>query len=350
MLLEGNYEPVTVRKPARSAASLPSIPTASIRERITELGYGSGPWSRIELSERWGASLANKVIDEAKEAGWLISPFRSQYFVPPARDLMVAAWLPPPQRLEFVISRSLAATGLRYWCLSAWARPRGVLFPSPAFVTDLRLARGADATRTTPLRDLMAQSKAQAASLKRIPYLENTIIVPLLGELSQTSMKAWVSLPAKPKKKPSKELTGDWTLTLIADEMANGGRFGPTYIDYSIGRGMDEPAWVIALLTALGLPRLRELIPRIVEETKERAGLPRGGKRPKPPARDLFDDVSNWGAFFGPPALNENWQAVLKTGSFPYTLVPQTLWEETISAATSRAFEETKRLRKDLNA
>lgn len=321
------------------------MPTSATRQRITELGYGSGPWTRAELSETWGPALANKVIDEAKDFGWLISPYRGEFYVPPARDLMVAAWLPPAQRHEFVISRSLSATGLRYWCFSAWARRRGLLFTAPLFVTDLQPSRGPSRKMDAPLHELIKLGQQKASRVKKAPYLENTIIVPLLGDLSSTPMRAWVSLAAKPKKKPPKEVGDSWPGSLVADDMATGGRFGPTYIDYSVGRALEDRAWLIAFLNALNLPRIHEAMRTLAAEETGR-----DAQDPPEETAQVLARATRWSAYFGPPTPNEAWSSILGSGSFPYLLVPKSLWDESLSAATSRMYQDMTDLRRDLGA
>lgn len=328
--------PIVIRDPEGA----PSLPAPSIRMRIAELGYGSGPWSRVQLGERWGAATANKVIAEAKDAGWLVAPLRDQFFVPAATDLMTVTWLPRAQRREFVISRTLAASRLRFWSLSAWASTEGLLFSEPLFVTDLTLADPAppaaalEPGRTAPA--MAEQSRKRAEGIRSVPCLENVIIVPVLGRLADGWERSRVKLPGP--KKPRAYLGG----LAVADPDSP-----PNVIRYQVTRRMDDTAWLFAFLTALNIPRAREQLRRLAEEevganSKARSRTSKGAA--------IMDRAMRWGACFGPPSPNENWQAVLAGGTFPYLLVPNVIWDESLSLASSRVFDDLTKLRRSLDA
>src|SRR5438552_2110533 len=139
----------------------PEFPPPFVIERTRRLGFGTGPWSRETLVEAWGAPTADKYIADAKAAGWLVSPRRGVYHVPPAQDIMLVAWLPEPARSEFLIARTLAAANVRAWCLSAWCRDQGLALAEPVFVTDL--ARATDPPRVTLDRRALQANGANLA-------------------------------------------------------------------------------------------------------------------------------------------------------------------------------------------
>src|SRR2546427_8953545 len=150
---------------------VPIFPPRAVIDRVLELGFLSGAWRRQELADRWGDSVANKFIQDAKEFGWLVSPFANEFYVPPAQDLMVVCWLPQPQRQEFVISRTLAATRLRYWCLSSWMRELGLEFREPLFVTDLvpaEISNPSDQRKRQPPPSLAEIKERTAKAAKRL--------------------------------------------------------------------------------------------------------------------------------------------------------------------------------------
>ncbi|MFA5862615.1 MAG: hypothetical protein WDA16_13065 [Candidatus Thermoplasmatota archaeon] len=322
----------------------PSLPAPSIRTRIAELGYGSGPWSRLDLVERWGAATANKLIAEAKDGGWLVAPFRDQYFVPAAADLMVVSWLPPAQRREFVISRTLAASRLRFWSLSAWASTEGLLFSEPLFVTDLSLADPAPTSTALepgrPAEAMAEQSRKRAQAIRSVPFIENVIIVPILGRLGDRWERSRVKLP-EPKRPRASRSASPGGLG-VADP-----KTPPNVIEYQVTRRMDDAAWLFGFLSALNIPRVREPLRRLAEE-EVRASSTAASRSPK--ARDIMDRAMRWGASFGPPSPNENWQDVLASGTFPYLLVPKAIWNESLSFAASRVFDDLTKLRRSLDA
>lgn len=323
-------------------AGLPALPTPAVRSRITSLGYGSGPWERPDLIAKWGEAVTGKTIQEAKDLGWLVSPYQGQYFVPSARDLMVAAWLPPAQRVELVASRTLAKTGMRYWCLSAWARSQGLLFSEPVFVTDLSPAGGGVPAQPGPgfsLAALGERARALSKSVRRIPFATNTIVVTALGELSTQRMIARVNLPA-PARRLQRRDVDPAALALSDDEPA------PWVIEYDVSRNLDDKAWLIAFLNALRLPRILEGMRKLAEQELEKEEEGEGSEY----SEDLLQRATSWAAFFAPPSPNENWKSVLASGSVPYLLVPPSLWDETISLSASRAFDELSGLRRQLGA
>lgn len=332
-----------VRRPTtvKDEAFRPPVgPTRAVRDRVTDLGYGSGPWERPDLIAKWGEAVTGKTIQEAKEFGWLVSPYQGQYFVPSARDLMVAAWLPPAERVELVASRTFAKTGIRYWCLSAWARTRGLLFSEPLFVTDLA---STDADFLEPradlsLVDLSEDVRARAKKLRRVPFAANTILVPALGRLSAQRAPARVDLPARARKLQRREGQPD-ALVLAEDEPA------PWVIEYAVSRDMEDTAWLLAFLNALRLPRIQEGVEKLLK--RERADRSKGSGSQM---RQLVDGATWWASFFAPPSPNENWNAILATGRAQYLLVPPSLWEETIDLTTSRAYDDLSRLRRQVDA
>lgn len=326
-----------------------NVPSPAIRSRVVELGYGSGPWTRLDLAEKWGDAMANKVLAEAKEAGWLVSPVRGEYYVPPVGDLMVVSWLPPPLRKEFIISRTLAASGLRFWSLSAWASTEGLLFSEPIFVTDL--------TRTTPppsLKDLepgksperlVERSRERAREVRSVPYLENVIIVPVMGRLSDKWERSRARLPTPGRLPGRVQDATRWPPASFGPPEAEASL--PNIIEYQVTRRMEDASWIFAFLTALNIPRARQELRRLAEE-EIRDSARRGAKKLTP--AELMDRAMSWSAYFGPPSLNDNWQAVLESGAFPYLLVPRMIWDESLSLASSRMFEEMTKLRRSLDA
>lgn len=319
---------------------LPASPASAIRTKIAELGYGSGPWSRAELAERWGDASANKLIAEAKDAGWLLAPFRDQYFVPAASDLMTVSWLPSLQRREFVISRTLAASGLRAWSLSAWASTEGLLFSEPIFVTDLSLAtppppKSAREPGRAPAA-LAAQARDRAEKIKSVPFLENLVIVPVLGKLGAGWERSRLRLPSRSKKSATKAVTA----------APGPGPASPDVIEYEVTRQLQDKAWLFAFLTALNIPRAREQLRKLAEAEVGVLSTFRQSR----PLKDVMDRALRWAGSFGPASPNENWQAVLQSGVAPYLLVPPMIWDESLSLASSRMFDEMTKLRRGLDA
>lgn len=333
------------------APPAPSFPTAGVAAKALELGFGSGPWSRSELAGRWSDSTANKFINDAKSAGWLISPFRDEFYVLPARDLAVVGWLPAFEREEFVVSRMLATLGIRYWCLSEWARRRGLLFPQPLFVTDLADLPDPDAfpapMLSPPGETRLAQAVARrASSWPRLPFLEHLVIVPTVPQTSRWPRAVRAVLPLGFPQKG--ELTA-WAL-----EASPSGTDDPTSetraIPYPLAPDVDDPAWTAALVFSLGLPRVDELLDRalqeaVAEEPRVRKRAARKGRKPPPLSRRF----ERWAGLLGPPAGNASWRERVPGGS-PYLLVPSSLAAGVASAARARRFEDLRQVREWFDA
>jgi hypothetical protein len=343
---------------------IPAFPPRSIVGRILELGFLSGPWNRSELEGRWGPSTTNKFIQEAKEFGWLVSPFQNEFFVPSAQDLMVVGWLPRPQRQEFIISRTLAATGMRFWCLSAWMRTYELEFPEPLFVSDLAGAprlgdRRKKRSTFPPAKEIRERNLSIVKRLRRIPFLSNLVIVPELPQTGRFGFPAKVVLPRGVSQKP---LRWDW---LVEDDSSENiedmriqrvTRSSGREIRFLLSARVDDPAWVIAFLIALGLPRIQEKLPRVLEREIQRQTFYRiqeiesnGAIRVRI-EEDLLKRIRNWGAFLGQPAPNDSWQRVLSEGLFPYLLVPWALWNELASFSASWRLQSVHNLRGLLDA
>lgn len=331
----------------------PSFPPPTLVERALELGFGSGPWTRTELERRWGDSLANKFIQDGKDAGWIVSPFRDTFYVPPAQDLMVVGWLSGLARQEFIISRQLIAAGFRCWCLSSWARTQNLDFNQPLFVTDLAPVppigprkRDEFETEPPPVAELKRRNRDRAATLRRLPFLDDLIMVPELPQTSRLGSPTYTLLPRGiPSKIPSATwLTDESPLEASLPKLQMGaGRAQMAAVDsrrirYSLTAPVDDPAWIAALLAALNLPRVWETLPRIAKRLQ---GLEQMRERP---TKDFFKRVQGWASIFGPPESNEGWSKVLANERYPYLLVPTKLWSEVSSTAASQRFEELLKL------
>lgn len=297
----------------------PQSPSAAVRARVADLGYGSGPWARGELERRWGVSRANKTIDEAKQFGWLVSPSRGEFFVPTAADLAVMGWLTDARRAEFVLSRTIAAAGLRAWSLSAWAAERGILLPGPVFVTDLGSNTEPPAVARPRRAELEATRAARLDRARGLTFLDQLIVVPALGRLAET--------------------------TQVQASDAGGGRAkglpaAARLIEYAVGRTLDDVSWLFAFLAALDMPRLTEVARTLAEEA--RAGAPRS-RRTGRPVDDVLAGAELWASFFGPLLPNDGAKSIA-AAPFPVTLVPRSLWPEVAAASTDRAYGRTQAL------
>ncbi len=346
---------------------IPIFPPPAVVDRVTELGFLSGPWTRQELSLKWGESVANRFIQDAKEYGWLVSPFLNEFYVPPAKDLMVVGWLPQPQRQEFIISRTLAATRLKYWCFSSWLRDRGLETAEPLFLTDLSTVSPVSSFaergqyRKPSQLEILERNSRIVRTLKRVPFLENIAIVPEIPQFSRLSARSSISLMNKPTSKP---YGFDWlpeesacqeqqpkTVNLRARQALIGGE-----ISYVQSPRIEDRSWVIAFLIALNLPRITEAIPKILQREvsgeKDRLmnGRPSSFRSGKEVETVFLDNVSNWGAFFGQAVPNDGWQKTLNMKVFPYMLMPWSVWSELASGAPSRGFEAVRNLRRYLTA
>ena len=349
------------------SSRIPIFPPPAVAERVIELGFLSGPWTRQELSFKWGESVANRFIQDAKGYGWIVSPYPNEFYVPPANDLMVVGWLPQPQRREFIISRTLAATQLKYWSMSSWLRDRGLETSEPLFVTDLSPVPSVSSFRDRvqyrrpSQHEIMERNAETVRTLKRVPFLESLIIVPEIPQVSRLSVPVRTLLTNKPTSKPFRF---DWlmeeggvqaeqrkAMSLRAWQASIGGE-----IRYMQSPGIDDIAWVIALLIALDLPRITEALPKIVqnevsEEMNRSLGTrPRALKSKKEIETEFLDRVSNWGAFFGQAAPNDGWQRTLSAKVFPYMLMPLSVWSELTSGASSKGYEAVRNLRRYLTA
>lgn len=335
-----------------SSEDVPSFPPDSVVAKALDLGFGSGPWDRAELSARWSESSANKFISDAKSFGWLISPFQNEFYVPPARDLSVVGWLPGFERQEFIVSRTLAALGVRYWCLSAWARARGLVFPQPLFVTDLgSLPTGIPTPPpevTPPPESRLKQAVGRrASSWGRLPYLDSLIIVP---EVPQTSRFARPTRTVLTRGFPQK--TGVKTWILEEDwKDAPDPEVGVRAIQYPLSPDVDDVAWVVALLFSLGLPRIDEVLEEtlreaLVEEPRLKDRLRRRQKKPPAP---LGRRIEQWAGLLSPPRPNDAWRELVAPGP-PYLLVPPELAADIATGAWARRFADLRGIREWLDA
>jgi hypothetical protein len=324
----------------------PEFPGSFVIDRTRSLGFGSGPWSREKLVEAWGAPTADKFITEAKAAGWLVSPRRGEYHVPPAQDLMLVSWLPEPQRTEFLISRTLASEKIRAWCLSAWCRDKGLALPEAVFVTDL--SRTSEPPRS---KMDMGQLRATAPSLVtargNIQYLDNLLIVPAMPETGQVIPR--VSLVPESEQVVSRRkqendigtaamgvaallalaFTGDMpnevTLATMALKTREARMRG---IPFAVDGAMADEAFVTALLASIGTSRVEELVL----------------KELKPSSKQQAQLIQQWAATFGPPQLVTNWKDTLQDGPFPYMLVPPSLWSEMGADQAARRYRALQKL------
>lgn len=291
---------------------------------------------RSELARRWGAANANKFIQEAKEFGWLVSPFRGIFYVPPMEDLLVVGSLSDPQRREFLLSRTLAAAGYRFWCLSAWASLRGVELPGPAIVTDLSRGKRdvsqqkAEETGVPSVRAITERNRKIADGLSALPVEESLVLVPYVPRIGGPDVRVPVVVPAAPARVAEYAWLG-------AGETANAVRT----VTIVMSPGVADSAWIAALLQAIGIPRLRGVLPRLLAEDR---GQVKGG------AKAMLDRVRNRMGLFGPPEPNERWGSVLATGQYPYLLVPPALWKEVIDTSFSMRYQSVSELQEAWDA
>jgi len=318
--------------------ALPSFPTPAVRNRVLELGFGSGLWTRADLEAKWGVSTANKFIDEAKAYGWLVSPFRNQFWVPTASDLMVVPWLSPRLRDEFILSRALAASGIKFWSLSAWARSEGLLFAQPLFVTDLSRRDEPYAGRK-PIPDLEKDVRRRAEIVSKIPFLDRLIIVPELGKLGRMNGTFTTIGKGRP------EIVPPFTFMDAEEGTDRGGEPAkdaevtrPTMIRYSLAPTLEDPAWLIAFLIALDLPRTNIVVRKIAQEAIEKDA--RKGKKQRR-EEDVLVEARRLSGRFGPALPNEDWKTLLRVAEFPFFLVPPDIWQEVASGTAARRFELT---------
>lgn len=330
--------------------AVPEFPPPFVTDRVRSLGYGTGPWQREQLVERWGAPTADKFIGDAKAAGWLISPFRGIYYVPAAQDLTVVSWLPEPARSEFLVSRTLTAARIPSWCLSAWARERGLEMGQPVFVTDLGVR---DASRRLPAgkasgrKALRETARAVAQGLPSVPFLESLVIVPLMPPASDSALVREVLVPEDPSMETRRQNAQNIgkTAAALADlafssllsqrpdpagamEGVNEER-KQRGIRYAVGRGVDDAAWIVAVLASLGTPRIEELVATQMDKTRP----PDGGS------------VQRWAGLIGPPQPSTAWKEAVAQGPFPYLLVPPFLWSEMGADQAARRFRMLDGLR-----
>ena len=343
----------------------PIFPPPAVVERAIELGFLSGPWTRHELSSKWSESVANRFIQDAKEYGWIVSPFPNEFYVPPAKDLMVVGWLPQPQRHEFIISRTLAATQLKYWCLSSWLRNRGLETAEPLFVTDLSPVSSVSTIKeSVPYRkpsqlEIIERNAEIANALKRVPFLDNLIIVPEIPQVSRFSVPVRTVLTKRPTSKPFRF---DWLLEEggypeepqeIMSKRAWQDSIGGE-IRYMQSPGIADRSWIVALLIAINLPRITEKMPGILKREIDRerhrilTAQPNAVRALDELESEFLDNVSNWSAFFGQIAPNDSWENTLKKKAFPYLLVPWSVSSELASEAPSKGYETLRNLRRHL--
>lgn len=326
----------------------PDFPAPFVIERTRSLGFGSGPWSREQLVDTWGAPSADKFISESKAAGWLVSPARGVYHVPSAQDLMLVSWLPEPARLEFLISRTLAASGLRFWCLSAWCRERGLEFAEPVFVTDLTEPTPTLAGAFKPVRrDLRTQAAAIASKRATLPFLENLLIVPSMPQVTQPVPRVALVPEAADvvdRRRRETQLTqvgfGLAALIMYAidkdvpSELATEfqkleAREGSTRgIPYAVDGAVADDAWITALLASIGTSRIEELVT----------------KKLRPTMQGRAEAIQRWASTFGPPQPVMSWNQTLREGPFPYLLVPPSIWSEMGADQAARRYRMLEQL------
>lgn len=328
------------------ASPTPSFPTPFVTEKVYQLGYGTGPWPRDRFVELWGAPSADKFVRDAKETGWLVSPERGVYYVPPAVDLMTVSWLGPALRKEYQIARTLGSRELKFWCLSAWCREQGLDLGGPIFVTDL--SRGTGSTirepaptpvrrdgkqhqvyRPAPLAERRGAARERAKRTGHLPFLDNLLIVPEMPTLHHPPERKLFLAPVSPEAEDTAQMeqtlmggvsslialgagliTKAWSgMQLVEDvlqyrEKARG-------IPYALGPDLHDHDWILALLAALGIARAEELALRLAKK---------GPVDQMKVKRDV--------ALLGPPEPNSDWASTITEGPFPYLLVPPLLWRQ----------------------
>lgn len=327
----------------------PEFPPPFVVERTRSLGFGTGPWRREQLVERWGAPMADKFIAAAKAAGWLISPDRGVYYVPAAQDLMAVSWLSGPARSEWLASRALATASIPYWCLSVWCRDRGLDLGAPIFVTDLGVGSTVKPAGNAPLdrRALRAAAQAAAGRVSSLPFADVLVVVPLMPKPSAEPQLRTVLVPEEPSIESQREVErtvgtaavalvalGVWALTKgpppgIGDAMV-GFEERETRargIRYAVGPRIDDEAWIVALLASLGTARIEELVAR----WRKDRDFPSGA------------DIQRWAGLMGPPQPNRDWKETIQDGPFPYLLVPPPLWTEMGADQAARRFRMLER-------
>lgn len=307
----------------------PEFPPPFVIDRARSLGFGSGPWTREQFIDAWGAPMADKFVAEAKAAGWLVSPSRGIYHVPSAQDVMLVSWLPEPARAELLISRTLAAAGIRAWCLSAWCRDQGLDLADAVFVTDL--TQPASAPPAAPDRRALQASAASLALQKTsLPFLDNLLIVPTMPALREPEARLTLvpeSAEATARRQRETQMgqmafgiIGLLSLALKTDnsEMAtewkklNEREAAARGIPYVVDGTVADDAWVVALLAAIGTSRIEELVI----------------KKLKPKVKARAQAIQRWASLLGPPQPVTAWKETLRDGAFPYLLVPPSLWSE----------------------
>lgn len=321
----------------------PSFPPPALVDKVLELGFGSGPWRRSDLAERWGDSSANKFIADAKGAGWLVSPLINTFYVPPARDLMIVNWLAGLARTEFLISRMLAAAGFRSWCLSAWARSIGVETDEAVFVTDLGPAPSegprAVAPTAPPPKAIVDRNRSLARRIRTLPFLDNVILAPFLPQSRRVGETINVALPAG---LPKKLVAPNWILDDLPKKEGSplSRSFGSPESDarrisYPLTPVVDDIAWILACIGALGLPRFNEMLPGLVKKEARREPPPLRAVRTA-----LTSRIRNWAGLFSPPEPNTDWRTVFESGRTQYLLVPASMWALAASLSNARRFQD----------
>lgn len=359
-------------------STVPTFPPSSVVKRTNELGFGTGPWEKSELAKMWGENVASKFVAEARASGWLVSPFRGQFYVPAAQDLMTVGWLPNFERQEFIISRTLAACGVRSWCLSAWARGCGLEFPQPLFVTDLTprpenpISSGKGfLPASTTIQASREISRQVAQRLSQIPFLDNVIVVPRLPQASPFGVASVTRLGVAPKK----PVAEDVLFTLESDILGTPTRppeLRAREISYILSAPISDDAWVVALLATLGLPRMAEIIPDLVRsavmreqaaKSKEPTDYFEGGRLvgyenrlssapPREPgyfeSQDFLRRLENKAGALGQPEPNDRWSQIVCSQQFAYLLVPPALWQEIQATKSSERFTWLDDLRESM--
>ncbi|MCA1813940.1 MAG: hypothetical protein LC624_08310 [Halobacteriales archaeon] len=312
------------------AGDIPSFPSSAFVEKVLDLGFGSGAWTRGDFEECWGKSAANKFVADGKRCGWLLSPYQNTFFIPAARDLAIMGWLPDVARAELGIGRALAASGLRSWCFSAWLSSVELGIGVPLFVSDLRDGAGTRA--------------------RRVPFPDNMVVVsdmppPGLPDVWRSALVSRgagrvSSAPGLLGRRPRATLPSRLE---ELDSSAPGVTADPRSLSFIASPGVRDPAWVLALLISLGLPRIEERLSGITEMLVQADGGRSSGKPATKASRAAFKQrAARYAGAFGAPAPVTAWDERKRDASL--LLLPPALWREVDSTAFSRRFSEVERL------
>lgn len=343
------YNYSIIPNPITNGSLPPTFPPPFVVDRVRQLGFGSGPWTREQIVARMGgiSTTADKFIFDAKQTGWLVSPSRGMYRVPPAQDLMVVGWLPAAHREEFLIARNLAAANLNYWCFSAWCRRQGLDLGAPIFITDLAPPGQARDNETQDLRAWIKRARDRAASRGTLPFPEALLIVPQMPSLGALPTPEFALVPEDPDTESRKRRERDMARSvsgLVSMAMMALRKEAPDSdevlqdletqdvesrgIPFTLGPRLKDANWAVAVLAALGTARTEEFVTRYANEHSEIR-------------RTL---VQQWAQLIGPPQPNDNWKNAILDGPFPFMLVPPPLWKQMGADQASRRFRTLSKL------